>query len=370
MASKKNDDPKKIVIVGSGGGGKLAKALGAQLDPAKYSLTLVEARDYFVYLPATARIATTDKGHLEDKAFVPLDRIFEKGRGTVVRGRVTAVDPATQTIKLNNGDTIAYDALVLATGSKWVGVLDLPDDPEDVKAFVAKSRSQIKNAKSIALLGGGSVGIELAGEIKETYPGKKVTIIQAFDKLLNPIYPDRFRCAFESRLAAMGIDVVYNEFVDAIPEGDYANVQTRSGKQIEADLVLPAWGPKPATGYLDSSFLDSNGRVKVKPTLQTVGYDNIFAMGDVTDIKEAKQAAKNQYHVPTVQQNIVAYFEGGKMKEYTGGREMIVVTVGSQRGVGFFQFLWGIVLGDWFARPIKSRTLMIPQARVAYGYEA
>ncbi|KIY50167.1 FAD/NAD(P)-binding domain-containing protein [Fistulina hepatica ATCC 64428] len=362
--------PKNIAIVGAGAGGVLANALSKSLDPSLYTITLIDPRPYHVLLPATARLVVSDEDHLEDQAFVPLDKIFANGNGRLIEGKVSKIDAYEKsgTLTLGSGDTIDYDILVLASGSKWHGPIALPENDDDMPAYLAKTREEIKNAKSIVLVGGGAVGIETAGEIKDVYPDKKVTVVHGDDMLLNKTYPARFRKAFESRFRATGVNVVFNEYIDEIPTGSYTSVRARSGKEIPCNLALSTRGPTPATDYVPSSFLAENKRVKVQPTLQTVSHANIFAVGDIIDIDEQKQLAKVKAQIQVVASNISALANGGKMKSYNGSSELICVTFGRSGGVTYLGILWGIVLGDWFTAMAKSKSLMLPMMRGAYGY--
>lgn len=60
--------------------------------------------------------------------------------------------------------------LVLATGSKWSGPIDLPDGEADLRQFVSQWRDKFKAAEDIVIIGGGAVGVELSGEIRDEYP--------------------------------------------------------------------------------------------------------------------------------------------------------------------------------------------------------
>lgn len=73
-------------------------------------------------------------------------------------------------VVLESGEKLSYDALVLAQGSNWEGPLAYPDDPEQVKEHLSFWRSQFTDATHVVLAGGGAVGIELAGEIKDVWP--------------------------------------------------------------------------------------------------------------------------------------------------------------------------------------------------------
>jgi NADH dehydrogenase FAD-containing subunit len=162
-------------------------------------------------------------------------------------------------------------------------------------------RARIKAAKNIVVVGGGAVGIEIAGEIAATYPksdGKKITLIHKGKSLMNDTYNSKFRKGLQTQLLDLGVNL---HLGDAL-QGDYnfeeTNGQTLTtigGAKLEhVDLVIQATGGKVNTDLLKGlvpSLLSSNG-VKVKPTFQLEGHDNIFAVGDVADLPEQKQAAK------------------------------------------------------------------------------
>ncbi|KAL1740886.1 hypothetical protein HDZ31DRAFT_46573 [Schizophyllum fasciatum] len=311
---------------------------------------------------------TTATDELEKTALVPLDKVFASGgAGTIKLGKVASVDPDGRQVVLEGGERVAYDALVLGTGSVWPEEFNFPDDAARVPDHLAHWRGQIKAAKSVTIVGGGAVGIEFAGEIKEFHPDKKVTIVHGADLLLNDTYPTKFRKAFESRLRAKGVDIIYEDYVENIPEGPVTSITTKKGKQIQTDLILPAFGAKPNTSFLPASFLNQTNHVKVRPTLQTASHDDIFAAGDIIDWHEQKQAAKNAGHAAVVAKNVKAVLEGQKPTAvYKGSYEIILVTTG---GAGYFGVLWGLVFGDWFARMLKSKDLMLPMSRGFYNYK-
>jgi NADH dehydrogenase FAD-containing subunit len=157
----------EIVIVGGGSGASLASKLSAaraQFDPAKFNITLITPLPYNVFLLATARIVVTSEGSLDstDQAFIPLDKVFnsEKGNaGRVLQGRVTNV--LEDRVELDNGSSLRYDYLVLATGSLWTGPTNYSQYSSEgqVRSHVDKWRKKISSAKRIVIVGGGAVGI-------------------------------------------------------------------------------------------------------------------------------------------------------------------------------------------------------------------
>lgn len=153
----------------------------------------------------------------------------------------------------------------------------------------------------------------------------------------------------ERDIRARGVELVLNDRVDDFTIKD-GYVTTKSGQNIPTDLVvrllfhypciccsraqqLPTRGPKPNTreiiSSLGSSVASSSGFIKVTPTFQLPDHPDIFAIGDITDLPEQKQAAKAGNHARIVAANIPAYLSSSTMKEYGKSvTEMIVVTNG------------------------------------------
>ncbi|KAF8846044.1 FAD/NAD(P)-binding domain-containing protein [Paxillus ammoniavirescens] len=373
MSTKRN-----IVIVGAGfAGTSIAASLSAKLDAAKYNLILINSRPYAIPLPASARLVVSSSSKLEDSVFVPLDKLFKNGNGQNKVGIVKTIEEKKNgkggTVVLESGERVPFEILVIASGSKWQGPLDLPEHESDVLPHVNAWREKFAKATHVVLAGGGAVGIELAGELKDEYPKTRVTIVQGGKQLLNATHPDSFRAGLEQRLRARGVEILFNEYIDDIPEMGNLGVTTRSGTQIPtADLVVSTRGPSPNTAFvasLGSSALSGSGYIKVKPTLQLLNNPYIFAAGDVIDWAEQKQAAKTKGHAAVVAANVLTLLEDkGASSVYGGSPELIVITNGRNGGMAYFSFLWGFTLGDWFTRLVKSRGLMVGMFRSGLGY--
>jgi len=104
--------------------------------------------------------------------------------------------------------------------------------------------------------------------------------------------------------------------------------------------------------------------------LQLINHPRIFAAGDVVDWKEQKQAVKAGAHAAIVASNTLALLEIGgakTLKHYKGSSEMILITNGKNGGSAYLGILWGIVLGDWFARMMKSKDLLIGMVKKNLG---
>lgn len=156
MPSKKQS----IVIVGGGSAGAaIARPLSKSLNPALHDLVLINERPYTIPLPPTLRLVASSKNDIQEKTFLPYDKLFINGNGRFVHGEVVGVDTEKKEVQLKDGQSVAYDVLVLATGSIWEGPIGFPQDPSEVEAFIEQKRHEFAKAEDILLVGGGAVGI-------------------------------------------------------------------------------------------------------------------------------------------------------------------------------------------------------------------
>jgi apoptosis-inducing factor 2 len=77
--------------------------------------------------------------------------------------------------------------------------------------------------------------LEYAGEIKDAFPWKKVTIVHSDSRLLNSAYPDKYRKRVENDITSRGVDIVYNDHMD---DFESLPTSTRSGRRLDGDLVV------------------------------------------------------------------------------------------------------------------------------------
>ncbi|KAG9031110.1 hypothetical protein FRB95_003156 [Tulasnella sp. JGI-2019a] len=320
MTSKKQT----ILIIGGGSAGvAVASNLSQSLDATAFSVKLVTERSFQIFYPAMLRAVTTSVGHLDELALNPYDKLFAPGKpGEVIVGTVATVDDGVA--NLTDGRTLPYDYLVLATGSIWEGPLAFPLEREQVREWINDWHTKLSNSKSVVVIGGGAVGIEISGEIRHFIPDTKVTLIHSDAQLLNSAYPTKYRQAMLKALEAKGVTVRLKDRA-TIPQGEYTSIMTENGVQIEADVVITARGGKVNTSFLrsfDSSILTPTGHVTVLKSLQVPlrdGKTNVFALGDIIDWPEQKTLSKVPTQAAVVSANILSAIKGSPGKqEYKG----------------------------------------------------
>ncbi|RXW19704.1 hypothetical protein EST38_g6154 [Candolleomyces aberdarensis] len=371
MSSKPQQ--KTVLIVGAGFAGVPAfNEFSKRLDPDTTKLVLINPRSHFIHLPAACRLVVSQtEPHYEDKIFLPLTDRFNEGNRRTVNAKVVSIhddkyDEANRYVTLDNGEKIEYTYLLLAPGSIWEGPLDFPNTKEESIKKLKEWHNRFEKANDIVLVGGGGISFEYAGEIKDEWPTKNVTIVHSRNLLLNDVYPDRWRRQVNESLEKRGVRLVLGDRVDDVVPKD-GKIVTRSGKEITADLVIPTRGPRPNSAFIAASLgdevLTSSGHVKVNPTMQLPDRPHIFAAGDVVEWNEQKSARKAYPQALVVVQNILTLLkdpEATNLKSYWGRPEALPLTNGKNGGTSYWGVLWGVTFGDWFTSFFASRKLYIP----------
>ncbi|MEV0352301.1 FAD-dependent oxidoreductase [Nonomuraea sp. NPDC050680] len=323
-----------VVIVGGGyGGSVVAKALDAEAD-----VVLIDPRDAFINSAGSLRALTQpDWAH---NMFFPYDQWLR--RGTVVRDRAVSVDPGGVT--LASGRRVEADFLVLATGSSYAyPAKPASDSTPDVLDDLLRTHKELAGSERVLILGAGPVGLELAGEIKEVWPHKHVTIVDPAEDLL-PAFPAEMRDELRRQLDELGIDLRLGAGLSAPPttgagQAGTFTVTTTASEEITADLWFRAHGVRINSDYLADGRLTTRnpqGQVPVTETLNVRGYEHVYAIGDLTDVAEAKMAGYAMQHGEVVAQNILAQSRGEQPATTYRPlpHPMILLPLGPRGGVG------------------------------------
>jgi len=321
---------KKVVVVGGGfAGARVARSLE---NDERFSVTLIDTKDYFEFTPSVLRVLVEPE-HI--KKIQVLHKHYLKN-SKIVNDKVVSV--REKDVVLKNGRKIKFDYLVLASGSFY-------NEPFKAENVVSETRAhelsdfynKLKNAKSVAIVGGGLVGVEVAGEILDKYPEKEITIIHSHERVLerNPLKTSSYA---ENYFSKKGVKFVFNERVK-----DYKKkiLETDKGTKIKADLVFGTIGITPHSEMIVKSeyknLVDKRNFVEVDEFLRLKGVGenggNIFVCGDVAGIKEEKTAQHAVHQARVVVCNI-RYSEGGKkLHKYIGEESPLVISLGKWNGL-------------------------------------
>ena len=270
---------KKIVIIGGGFAGSIA----ARKLEHHFDVTLIDTKNYFEFTPSVLR-TLVEPQHVKRIEVLHSHYLHQ---AHLIKDEVQTIDSDHVYTKT---EKFPYDYLIIATGSKYhlpikAENLIMTTRSQDLRTFSKK----LLKADSVLIIGGGVVGVELAAEIADHFPEKKLTIIHAQPELLerNPKKARNYALKF---LQNKNVEIIFNERVLVFKDHHY---KTDKGTLLKPDLAFLCTGIKPNHQLLEKNFsdsLDERNSVLVNPYLQLVNHKNIFAAGDITAIKEEKTA--------------------------------------------------------------------------------
>ncbi|WP_426359197.1 NAD(P)/FAD-dependent oxidoreductase [Pseudocolwellia sp. HL-MZ19] len=356
----------KLVIVGGGYlGVELAKALENDLD-----VTLIEQRKFFVHAPAMIR-AIVDPSLLE-RALMPYDLLLSTGK--VIEGKVTSVDE--KGVTLMDDTHIAADFIVIATGSSnGVAFKPIGDNIDDFCSVVTRLHDKLKAASSVVIVGAGTVGTELAGEISYAMPEKNVTLISSESSLFSQM-PAKFGTSLTSKLNDAGVDIklgVKVNNLESLTTPYSGTLSLSDGNTLIADLVIPAIGSRAVSAVLNglpSITKDKMDRVKVDRYLRPSTFSNVFAAGDVASNGDTMTIVAVSRQVPWLTKMLKEQVKGktlDQIKPYSPwatGKAPLFLPLGPNKGNSFLVIA---TFGDWVTSVIKGKDLFISKYRKLFG---
>ena len=197
----------------------------------------------------------------------------------------TAIDRAAHTVTLRSGETLPYERLVLATGTRARRLPGLPDGLDNVAMLrvVAEAhnlRDRLAAAQDVTVLGGGFIGLEVAATARAM--GKTVRVIEAAPRLLGRAVSPEMSAHVLAAHREAGIDVVLNATVDGFAiDGMHLVELNVHGKRQPIDLLLLGIGAVPETALARTAGLDCADGIVVDAHMQTSD-PAILAIGDCT----------------------------------------------------------------------------------------
>lgn len=250
------------------------------------------------------------------------------------RHRVTDIDPDAKTVTVHNlaDDTTftqAYDELVLSPGAKpFIPPIDGIERAltlrtvEDVDTIIAA----LEGARSVALIGGGFIGLEMAENLR--HRDLQVTVIERAPQILAP-FDEEMAAIVAKHLKKNGVDLRLNANTTSIGAN---TVTLESGEEIPADVVVAAIGVRPDTTLAQAAGLTlSEGGGIAVDEYQRTSNPHIFALGDAAEKVDHNSGASSL--VPLAQ---TANRHGRLVADVISGRDLKALPVLGTAIVGLF----------------------------------
>jgi sulfide:quinone oxidoreductase len=342
----------RVVILGGGVGGTLVanllvRKLRHDIDRHEASVTLVDEMGNHVYQPGFMYIAMG--GERAERLTRPERSLLDEEVQLQV-GKAVRIDEAKSQIEMDDGSSIGYDELVIATGSRIV--------PEEIEHFAEEAHhfytaaAALELRKALDAFTGGRIVIGIAGmpykcppaplevafliesELRERGLREKSQIdycspigraftIESVSEMATPI------------LAEKGIELHTFFNVEAI-DPKRKVVQSLEGEELPYDLLILVPPHRGSKLVIDSGLAPASGWLPTDHhTLRVGGRPNVYALGDATDLPLSKAGSTAHFEAPIVAELIAAEIQAREPKakhaSYTG-KVMCFFEVGDGKG--------------------------------------
>lgn len=361
----------RVVIVGAGFGGLQA---AQSLANTGVEIVLIDRNNYHTFIPLLYQVATAQLA--PEQVAVPIRKFFRGySNVSILKAEVRQIDFAARVVQTDE-QNITYDYLVLATGSRsqFFGI------PGAKKAaFPLKSLSHAINLRNhllecfeqgeqeldydrcqelltIAIVGGGATGVELAGAlvelvnatVKKDYPllpAKKIQIIliHSGDRLFQEFSLSLGEYTAK-KLRRLGVKVMVQSRVSRVSSH---GLELDDGTYIPAATVIWSVGVE---GAIPRSFpfpqTQIKGKIAVLPTLQVADYGEVFAIGDVAGVSSLSGVAPEALQQGVyVARAIKRQIQGKPLEPFRYFNKGRLAIIGCYSGIGK---IWKLKLTGFF----------------------
>ena len=278
------------VIVGGGVAGTTAADAIRKRD-AEASITIITDEPYTLW--SKIRLPELFSGSLDAEGLLIRKPAWYERRHIDLRSEetVTTVDPDGKTVTTLKGEVVPYDRLLLATG----GLPYVPPIPGADKGDVYTIRKlqeavevyqRLKGLKRIVIIGGGTLGLEMARNLLET--GAEVHVVESHARLLPKLTDPAASETLHLRLDHLGIHVHHDCQTKEIAGDDHAHeVVTEDGRRLACDAVIIAAGMRAEKTLGVALGLETERGIVVDDHMRT-SLPDIYAAGDVCEHDHVK----------------------------------------------------------------------------------
>jgi NADH dehydrogenase len=347
----------RVVILGAGFGGlTAARAMAKDAD-----VTLVDRHNFQTFLPLLYQVSTA--GLAADHVVHPVRGALRDTGIKFRMGSPISVDHKNKSVKLDSSETLEFDHLIVALGSSTAdfGVPGVSEHglgmksvhealmirAEVMRRFEDLCRFEDNTRLSIAVVGGGPTGVEMAGALAELKRGPlkndmahaaehmDIYLIEAGPRIL-PMFSEKLSARAESDLHKLGVFVKTNTSVREIKS---RQIIVKTGEPIPAEVTIWAAGVKgePTAGLLNLPIVGT--RIDTDENLEVNHYPNIWAIGDINGSK-----GKDGRFLPMVApvalqqgkwvaQQILRKHEGKALKPFKYRDKGSMATIGRHKAV-------------------------------------
>jgi NAD(P)H-nitrite reductase large subunit len=323
----------KYVIVGASAAGVGAVEAIREADP-KSQITLISEEQCTYYSRPMISEFVSGKADAQKMKCRNDEFWTEKNVDLKSCKKAVALDLTAKTVSLDDGEKVAYDKLLLATGGKPFVPKMEGQEKDGVFTFTTLSDAQqlaanidAIQAKSAVVIGAGLIGISVTDALVKR--GLKVTVVELQEKILSLLLDAKASDIVEAAIRKEGVDFATGQSVQKIigrkdNDGAVGGVILTKGDTVPCDLVIVAIGVIPRTDLAVGTAVKINRGIVVDNYMQT-SVPDVYASGDVA---ETFDYILNQHRLlplwplAVLEGKTAGYNMTGKQIAYEGGTNM------------------------------------------------
>jgi 3-phenylpropionate/trans-cinnamate dioxygenase ferredoxin reductase subunit len=280
----------RVLIVGAG---QAAAQTAISLRQAKFDgeIVMLGAERWLPYQrPPLSKQMLQGEWDAE-RCLLRKPEFYDQHEIRIEEGRVaTGVEIDARTVATADGESFAYDWLVIATGSELIR-LALPGSDLDGVCYLRSLNDALRLAprlsagERVTVVGGGYIGLEVAASARKA--DCEVVVVEALDGLMKRSALPEVAAWLQRRHEAEGVDIRLGSGVAAFEgDGSLEAVVLTDGTRVACDTAVVGVGVRPAVGWLESSGIDCARGVLSDERCRT-SVENVYAAGDCSEHRHA-----------------------------------------------------------------------------------
>ncbi len=295
----------QYIVAGAGPAGVVACETIRKLSPDA-SITLIGAEPEPPYSRMAIPYLLSEKIAEQGTYLRKTSGYYQQLNIKHLQQRVNSIDASASQLKLDNGESLNFDRLLLATGATPINPPIPGVDMEGVRHCwtlddAREIAARAKSGSSVVLMGAGFIGcIILESLVKR---GVSLTVVERGDRMVPRMMDDTAGNMLKQWCEDKGVRVLTSHSVTAIEAGEPLSVVLDSGESLSADLVISATGVRSNIDYLQDSGIETDQGILVNGYLQT-SHSAIYAAGDVA---QGRDFSTGEFTVQAIQPTAVEH---------------------------------------------------------------
>jgi NADH oxidase (H2O2-forming) len=326
----------EVIIIGNGIGGFSAASTVRRLDE-RHEVTIISSEKDPLYSACVLPQYIAGKMSREN-TFVKKESDYKQlGIRTLFGYDVKEIDSCTRKVTLNDGQSLPFERLVLATGSEAVGLGAPKSGIFKLKTLKDADDICKHRGKKAIVVGSGAIGIEVAIALhRRRY---KVTVVEMMDRILPLALDHEFAHRAKAVLEEHGIKVLLGESARETLGSDRVEGLRTDKRVLECDMLISALGMRPKVDLAAAAGirLGDKGGIHVDSRMET-NVPGIYACGDCIethDVLTGEPSLNLFWHNANRQGAVVGRNCAGSTADYPGSQSILNVDIFGHHVVGF-----------------------------------